>query len=515
MKLALSRRMALWIGLVAVLSLGARRAPERIHVILLHTNDLHGQVQPRKATWLDREAPPRIGGLPRLAAYTRQVRQAAAEEGSGVLLVDGGDWFQGTPEGLLEEGRAFAAALGEVGYDGLTLGNHELDHGLESLEALLATAGLPAVCANIREAEGGARPDWCQPWRVVEVAGLRVALVGLLTPVTPTITHPDASQLDFQEPAEALAEARAALAGEVDWVLPLTHLGVRDDRRLAKAHPDLPVIVGGHSHTYLKEGIRQGETWILQSGSKASAVGRLDLWFDGETKELVETRYELVDLLEEPAPEHRNARVDELCADLSRRAEASMSAVVGELAEPLERHFRLTHSSPSGNLITDVMRERLDADVAVQNRGGIRCDLAGGEVTRRDLFELLPFGNHLVLLELDGEELLGLLRASVEGTAHTGLEVSGLTVRWSQGEGAEGPTLVGLEVGGEPVVPGKTYRLATNNFLAGGGDGYALLEGQPVLREDPVLMRELLEEHFRAAGTVHPLHEDRYEETQP
>lgn len=192
-----------------------------------------------------------------------------------------------------------------------------------------------------------------------------------------------------------------------------------------------------------------------------------------------------------------------------------MSAVVGELAEPLERHFRLTHSSPSGNLITDVMRERLDADVAVQNRGGIRCDLAGGEVTRRDLFELLPFGNHLVLLELDGEELLGLLRASVEGTAHTGLEVSGLTVRWSQGEGAEGPTLVGLEVGGEPVVPGKTYRLATNNFLAGGGDGYALLEGQPVLREDPVLMRELLEEHFRAAGTVHPLHEDRYEETQP
>lgn len=516
---ALTRRLALGLGLAALLALrGLAAAPalERVHIVLLHTNDVHGQVQPRAATWIDREDPPRIGGLPRIAAYVNSVRRAAAEEGAGVLLVDGGDWFQGTPEGLLDNGRAYVNALAGVGYDAMALGNHELDHGLEALEGMLAEAELPAVCANLRLSAGGERPAWCEPWRVVEVAGLRVAVVGLLTPTTPTITHPDAARLHYQDPAEALAEARAALEGRVDWVLPITHLGVHDDRRLAKAHPDLPVIVGGHSHTYLREGTRQGGTLVLQAGSKGSAVGRLDLWFDGETRALLETRYQLVDLLEEPGEEDRNASVEERCAELVRRGEAAMGAVVGELAEPLERHFRLTHSSPSGNLITDVMRGRLEADVAVQNRGGIRCDLSAGEVTRRGLFELLPFGNHLVLLELDGAELLELLRASVEGTAHTGLEVSGLTVLWSAGEGAtDGPRLVGLEVGGEPVEPGRSYRLATNNFLAGGGDGYALLGDQPVLREDPILMRELLELHFREASPVRPVHEDRYREVKP
>jgi 5'-nucleotidase len=381
---------------------------------------------------------------------------------------------------------------------------------------MIGGSGLPAVCANLRTSEGGDRVSWCEPWRVVEVAGLRVAIVGLLTPTTPTITHPDAARLHYQEPAEALTEVRSALAGEVDWVLPVTHLGVRDDRRLAKAHPDLPVVVGGHSHTYLREGVRQGETLVLQAGSKGSAVGRLDLWFDAGTRALVETRYQVVDLLEEPAEADRNPRVEERCAELVRRGEAAMGAVVGELAEPLERHFRLTHSSPAGNLITDVMRSRFEADVAVQNRGGIRCDLPAGEVTRRGLFELLPFGNHLVLLELDGGELFELLRASVEGTAHTGLEVSGLTVLWSAGEGpADGPRLEGLEVAGEPVDPARTYRVVTNNFLAGGGDGYALLGEQEVVREDPMLLRELLEQHFREAGTVRLVHDDRYREVKP
>jgi 2',3'-cyclic-nucleotide 2'-phosphodiesterase (5'-nucleotidase family) len=354
---------------------------------------------------------------------------------------------------------------------------------------------------------------WARPYRIVAVAGLRVGVVGFLTPTTPSITHPEAGSLWFQDPGLALTDVRKELEGRVDWILPITHLGVVDDRRLAKAHPDLDVIVGGHSHTYLKEGLRQGETFIVQAGSKASAVGRLDLWFDPDSKQLSKLEYRLDDLLEEPAPADRNAAVDRICNALVARSEREMNEPVGELLEPLERTFRRLNSTPGGNLITDTMRSALGADVAVQNRGGIRCDLPRGPVTRRSLFELLPFGNHLVLLELSGEDLFQCVRASVEGTAHTGLEVSGVTIVYRL-EGDE-PFLVDLELAGEPIDRARNYRLATNNFLAGGGDGYEILKRQRVLREDPTRLREVLEQRFRREGKVELPGDERYREARP
>ena len=510
-------RSKAWVSLALFVTAGwlvlaSADTRDRYHVILLHTNDVHGQAQPRPATWLDRENPPPIGGLPRLAAEVNRVRKEAQASGAGFLLVDGGDWYQGTPEGLLEHGRSFVGAMQLLDYDAIAVGNHEYDHGVEALAGMIAEAKVPALSANVYAAQGGERVDWCEPYKVVQVGEMRVGIVGLLTPVTPSITHKDASALYFEEPAEALARARKELDGRVDWVLPITHLGVTDDRRLAKAHPDLGLIVGGHSHTYLKNGVKQGETLIVQSGSKASAVGRVDLWFDAETFELLECSGQLIDLLKEPAAEDRNARVDEICATLVKRGEAQMNEVVGTLAEPFVRKFRKTHSSPGGNFIADRMRETLEADVAFQNRGGIRCDLKQGPLTRRGLFELLPFGNHLVLLEMSGADLEACFRASVEGTAHTGLEVSGVTILWSEIEG--GYAYEGLEVGGKPVDVARKYRVATNNFLAGGGDGYGPLKDQVVLREDPRRLRDILEEYFGSVKEVRLPAEDRYRSTE-
>lgn len=518
-RLTVTRRALVVAGLslvaaaVACLPLAARSESEPLHVVVLHTNDVHGQAQPRPATWLDRESPPAIGGLPRLAAYVKRVRREAQASGAGVLVVDGGDWFQGTPEGFVDGGRAFVDAYSKVGYDAVAVGNHELDLGIAALAEMIETYSVPALAANVYQREGGARVPWAEPWRVVEVAGLRIGVVGLLTTTTPSITHPEASALFFEDPAVALAAAREELSGRVDWILPVTHLGVVPDRRLAKAHPDLEVIVGGHSHTYLKEGIEQDQTFIVQAGSKASAVGRLDLWFDPQTKELARREYRLVDLLEEPEDGDKNGAVDELCTALVARSQREMAEPVGELLEPLERTFRRVHSSPAGNFITDTMRAALEADVAIQNRGGIRCDLPRGPVTRRGLFELLPFGNHLVLLELPGEALFECLRASVEGTAHTGLEVSGMTIVYELREGQ--PFLTDLEIDGEPLDRARNYRLCTNSFLAGGGDGYEVLKQQRVVREDPTFLRDVLERRLRSAGKVALPHDERYREVKP
>jgi len=498
-------RLCAWI-LVAALTGAASLTsaePEDGHLVFLHTNDVHGQARPRAATWVRGEDPPLVGGLPRLAAAVRSVRDEVGAE--NVLLVDGGDWSQGTPEGLVDEGGAFVGAMTAVGYDAMCIGNHELDHGLASLLKTIREAKVPAVLANVRDEEGS-RVDWAPSHRVFERAGLKVAVVGLLTQVTPSITHSDAKELIFSDPAEELSKIREELGDDVDLVIPATHLGVDTDRELARAHPDLIFIAGGHSHTFLREGVLEGEVLIGQVGSKASAYGRLDLWFDPETKRVTRSEYRVTSLMEEPTEGTRAREVEELCAALVAKSDAVMSEVVGELTAPLDRARSSTESSAAGNLIADAFRDHFKADCAFQNRGGIRCNLPKGPVTRRDLFEILPFGNHLVLLELRGEHLEGTLRQSVEGTAHTGLEVSGLTLEVM---GGEAPKLLRVLVGGEPLDPERIYRVATNNFLAEGGDNYLLLAEAASVTHDPILLRELLERRFEREA-VTPPKDDRY-----
>ena len=250
----------------------------------------------------------------------------------------------------------------------------------------------------------------------------------------------------------------------------------------------------------------EGDVLIGQVGSKASNLGRLDLWLDPETHEVLRSEYKVMNLLEEPVGEARSKSVDELCSALVATSEARMKEVVGELTAPLSRAKSSLESSPAGNLIADTFKAHFDAECAFQNRGGIRCDLPKGPVTRRDLFEILPFGNHPVLLELRGEHLEGTLRQAVEGTAHSGLEVSGLVLEVTAGDH---PKLMQVLVNGEPLDPQRVYRVATNNFLAEGGDNFLLLAEAESVTHDQVYLRTILERRFNG-GSLTPPTDNRY-----
>lgn len=506
-----------WILLCAAYAAAASNAgrmatlpvASRLHVIVLHTNDIHGQVLPRAATWIEGENPPLAGGIPRIAAYVNRVRAEARESHAELIVVDAGDWYQGTPEGSLDDGLGIVKALAQVGYDALCIGNHELDKGLPNLKRLLRDTAIPAVCGNLFDRSTHARVAWVEPYRVVERDGLRIAIVGLLTPATPEITHRDARELEFVEPARALTRVRAQLAGRVDWILPITHLGVDDDRKLARAHPDLPLIVGGHSHTYLKHGVREGDTRIVQTGSKASGVGRVDLWFERATWKVVESRARVVDLVDEPAVSDRNAAVDAICRELESRSEAEMKVVVGEFTGPLTRSKNPLESSPAGNWIADALRAHTRADVGLMNRGGIRCDLAAGPITRRHLFEISPFDNVVSVLTLTGAELFDVMRRSVEGEAHSGLEVSGLELEVEMGRSKQ-RRLAAIHVGEKPLDRAATYRVVMNSFMADGGDAYLEKREGAGRVDEPVLIREMLELALRAQPRVQPDASNRY-----
>jgi 5'-nucleotidase/UDP-sugar diphosphatase len=302
----------------------------------------------------------------------------------------------------------------------------------------------------------------------------------------------------------------AKLADPVDLVLPVTHLGVNIDIELAKAHPELPLIVGGHSHTTLKEGLRSGDTLIVQTGCKATVLGRVDLYLDPVTFEVLNSSAQLIEL---PPDELRtNAELALACAELASISAAEMETEVGTLMGHLGRS-RGTVSSTAGNWITDAMRARASSDVAIQNRGGIRKDLEKGLVLRRDLFEILPFGNTLTTIELSGAELFATVEAAVTDKRHSGIEFSGMAVLWSTDMDGE-IALDGVLVAGVPLDLERTYVLATNSFLAGGGDAYlpASVSDKPHM-DTGILLRELCEDALaKGSGSVIPT-ENRYRES--
>jgi 2',3'-cyclic-nucleotide 2'-phosphodiesterase (5'-nucleotidase family) len=498
--------------LLSALFSGGLEKPQSI--LLIHTNDVHGQVLPRKATWISKDQPPLIGGLPRLAAHVRAERRKAAEQGRSMLVLDGGDCYQGTPEGGIDNGLPFVIAQALVGYDAMAIGNHDYDHGIDNTRRLLTRGNAPFLCANIRRRTDGAKVDWATPYRVFELAGLRVAVVGFVTVDTPNISHPETRTLEFRDPARELAELKPELRQQkIDWILPLTHLGIERDRELARAHPDLALIVGGHSHTYLATGAREGETLIVQTGSKAGAAGHVELEVDRDARTVRAVSAKLVDLLEEPAGADRVPAVDMICAALVRESDAIMSSVVGEALSPIERTKDNTRSGSAGNWITDLMRSYSGADVALMNRGGIRTDLRAGPLTRRDCYEICPFDNNLVVLSMPGAELEILLGRCVESKNHSGVELSGARVMLRRG--GDGVLLTGVQVGGAPLDPKRIYRVAVNSFMANGGDAYFEAGKSFPREEDPILMRDLLSEMLRREPKTKASTENRYELVTP
>ena len=167
-------------------------------------------------------------------------------------------------------------------------------------------------------------------------------------------------------------------------------------------------------------------------------------------------------------------------------------------------------TSTQGNWVTDVMRSTTGADVALQNRGGLRSDLNAGPITRRDVFRMLPFNNTLIVLTMSGRDLEALMRRTVEGERPVTLEMSGMRVRVQ--EAGESWTMSALTVAGEPVVPDRMYKVATNSFMAGGGDGFTEFTFVQERTEEGPIQRDLVEQNLQATDSgISPPAEDRYQ----
>jgi 5'-nucleotidase len=470
-------------------------------IIILHTNDFHGAVEPEEGRGASEE-----GGLVNMVSLIDQLR---AEHPGRTLLLDAGDTFQGTYVSNSTQGELVMAAMNVAGYDAWTLGNHEFDWGQETLKARLTQAEFPALAANILDATSGEPWDEVQPYTISEVGRIKVGILGLTYPDTPVINRPEnVAGLHFLRAEETVLRYLPELHEQADLIVVLSHLGYDGDLALAKAVEGIDLIVGGHSHMYLERPRQVGGTLVVQAGAKGQVVGRLELAVDIATGQVVDftSRKALVPVTDDVAAVNQDvqALVD---AALAEAAE-TMDQPIGESAIALQPQS--SGEFALGNLVVDAMLDaELDgqsADIAMHNNGGIRAALTKGPVSFGQLYAVLPFDNQLMAMDLTGEQVLRILEHSVSSSPGK-MQVAGMTFQFDTSRPV-GDRILEATVGGESLEPARLYRVVTIDYLASGGDGQeTFLEGiNPAYGDTEVwVVAQYIQDH----SPVHPRVEGR------
>lgn len=436
------------------------------------------------------------GGLARVATLVRELRR----ETPHTLFVLGGDTLSPSVLSTFFQGRQMIEAWNALGLDAATFGNHEFDFGPAVLRERVRESRFPWLAANVLERGtgrpwGGARAALLREW-----GGVRVGVVGLTIPRAARSSNPG-PDIVFEPPAEPARRALAEL-GALDLRVALTHLELAQDRALAAAVP-LDVILGGHDHGPMVE--TEGRTLIMKAGADAVNVGQIEYEL-GCGARLLGRRSRLipVDVAIAEAPD-----VAALIARYHTQADPQLDRSVTVLRGMLDGREVVVRREPApvGRFLAEAMRGRMGAEVGLLNGGAIRGNrvIPAGPLSRRDVIALLPFGNTVALIEVNGAALRAMLEHSVEALPQPAgrfLQTAGLEYAFDA-DRPPGRRILEVWVGGEPLDPARRYRVAVPDFLARGGDGYnQLVEGRTLLsgEEGPGLIEIVVEALERGAS---------------
>ena len=485
------------------------------HIVILHTNDVHGG----------------IAGYAKLAA----VKESYTASGAYTLLVDAGDYIQGDPTVSASQGKTAIELMNSTGYDAATVGNHEFDYGYANLKTISAQANFPILAANVQY-NGATAFDSHTIFTAAN--GKKIGVFGLETPETATKAHPAKIQgvtfvggQDMMKLAQT--EVDTLKAAGCDYVICLGHLGIDAESTgnrsidVLNAVTGIDVFIDGHSHSTLDQikaatnGTgKVGNAYLTSTGTKLANVGVVDIAPDGT---ITTSNVPLDTLTAE------NADTAAVIQRIQQQIDADYGAVFAQSEVQLngEKAQVRTGETNLGDLITDAMLwqagtlgEKVDA--AISNGGGIRASLSVGGLTKKDINTVLPFGNTLYLVKLTGAQLLEALEAStcslpesigafpqvsgIEYTVNTGAKFS--STENYPGSTYGKPNAVNRvtiqRVGGAAFDPAETYTIVTNDFLGAGGDTYYTFKSSPVGYDTGVPLDEVLMDYITAQckGTI-------------
>ena len=480
---------------VSSLVLSAGAAVADYSLTILHTNDFHARFEPVSkydgpCSAEDNEAGKCFGGSARLVTAVAEARARS----NNSILVDGGDQFQGTLFYNFYKGKAAAEMMNNLGYDAMTVGNHEFDDGPEVLRGFMDAVGFPVLMSNADVSAEPALAGVLKKSTVIERGGEKLGLIGLTTEDVVEISSPG-DNIKFSDSVTAVqGEVDALTAMGVNKIIVLSHSGYATDKAVAAGTTGVDAIVGGHSNTFLSntsdraEGpypTMVGETAIVQAYAYGKFLGELNLVFDDNGK-LTEALGEPVNIdagIAEDAV--TKARVAELAEPLNE-IRNKVVAQAGETIDGDRANCRYKECA-MGNLVADAMLERVKGQgiqISIQNGGGLRASIDAGEVTLGEVYTVLPFQNTLATFQTTGAVIKDALENAVaqyDDPDKDGrfAQVSGMTFVINK-DSATGERIGDIMVregdGFVALDPDKTYGVVTNNFVRNGGDGYAMFK---------------------------------------
>lgn len=477
------------------------------NVTLLHTNDIESVYEPVDAFWNPDIA--RIGGIPYLATLIKEVR---AKEDTSFLL-DAGDIFTGSLA-KKTKGKLSFDLYSAMGYDAITLGNHEFEYGWETLKQNMPRAAYPVLNANIKFEQNNA--PFAQPYTIIKRNGIRIGVIGVMgvDAFYNTMWKGNRKGLTVDDPAEVTQFWVDKIRDEVDMVVVLTHQnktapmqtdkeadpevqrGFDEDYEMAGKLKGVDVIFGGHSDHGLWKPVVHPKTGTVIGLTFGQGK------YLGYTKFAVDTDKHSVNLLEGkliPVESDKLAR-DAKTGQLIDDARAKYPELNQEIATIDKTAFRRYYrESNVGNLVADMMREAGNADISMISSGSIRVDLNKGPVTMENVMDLFPFTDKLSVVELTGKQVKELLEYSYKlpyGLA----QFSGIEAKYD-GKKPEGQRLLALKIQGKPVKDTKTYKVATYSYAASGGDGYKVFADGKLLSESGSITQTLIDQ-FKAKKNV-------------
>ena len=442
------------------------------HVVIVHTNDIHGQLLPKDG----------VGGIAEVAAIIRKNRPD--------LILDAGDISTGTFLSDEFKGAPTIQAMNRIGYTSGTIGNHEFDYGQDALRMRLREAKFPVLSANLTTPIAEIKK-----YTIVTAKGIRFGIIGLTTEEVKSKSHPkNLGGVTVLDIVKTLEQLLPEVRRKSDLIIATVHLEDEEDKRLASAFPEIRLIIGGHNHSTLGT-IRLGQTVVAKTGSSGRNVGRVDLDFNA--KKLVRIDAKLIPVTN-VAPDREVTKVLE---PFLAKVNVKMAEVVGEATDDLQKSG--TVESPLANIVADAFREKGKTQIAIHNTGGIRAKISKGKITWGNVFEVLPFQNTMITLKLTGAQLKKTLeRGLVTGIGMAAL--SGVRVQFDRTKPPGQQVVSLLLTDGTAIDDSKLYSVTTNDFVLAGGDGFTEFAKGTDIMDTGIFLRDVLVDYVKAHRILSP-----------
>lgn len=490
--------------LVLTIALPVGAAPSYVQLDILTVNDYHGALA-------------EAGKNPGAAKLAGWLRAEQAKNPDGTLILSAGDMFQGSPDSNLLYGKTVVEVMNKIGFTAMTLGNHEFDWGIDTLKVRAKQARFPFVAANVIDNTTNKAADFAKPYIIIEKQGIKIAIIGLATPESAYKASPKlVSGLTFADPTATFRELLPKLKQQADIIVVLSHLGGSIDQQSGALTGEaaeflansigVDALITGHSH----EGyaIKAQNVPVVQARYNGRAVGKVSLVYSTESKQILASSAALIEL--NPVMLTADAAVVKILNAAKLEIDPVKNIVLGKTDHPLSHDRK--QLSLLGQWSSDVLKQTVGADIALQNGGGLRTSIPAGMVTMGQFYEVMPFDNTLVTAEMTGEQVLRVLEYGIHNEKIGMLQFAGIKVIYDASMPAGKRVVEVVMTDGHPLQLKGKYKVVTNDFMASGGDGFTMFKDAQNLTDTYQPVRDVLVDAIRKQQTLNFVGDDRLTE---